>query len=118
MISAVATVLCGLVVSGCGSPQSIVSTHSPQAHNIALLWWWMLAVATVVFAGVLVMLVIAWFGRDKPGLPIIGEREGISEGLVLLFGIGIPGIVLVALFAVANVYLIRQTSPPPRRARL
>ena len=112
MISAVATALCGLVVSGCGSPQSIVSTHSPQAHNIALLWWWMLAAATIVFAGVLVMLVIAWFRRDKPGLPIIGEREGISEGLVLLFGIGIPGIVLVALFAVANVYLIRQTSPP------
>ncbi len=74
----------------------------------------MLAAAAVVFAGALVMLVIAWFRRDTPGLPIIGEREGVSEGMVLLFGIGVPAVALVALFAVANVYLIRQTSPPAR----
>lgn len=32
--------------------------------------------------------------------------------MVLLFGVGIPVVALVALFAVSNVYLIRQTSPP------
>jgi cytochrome c oxidase subunit 2 len=106
-----ATAAAGLLVAGCGK-QSITSTHSPQAHDIAVLWWWMLAAAAVVFAGAVAMLVIAWFRRDRPGLPIVGEREGVSEGMVLLFGIGVPGVALVALFAVANVYLVQQTSPP------
>jgi cytochrome c oxidase subunit 2 len=108
---------CGLLVgaclllAGCGK-QSILSTHSPQAHNIVVLWWWMLAVATIVFGGAAGMLVIAYFRRRTPGLPLVGEREQVSEGLVLLFGIGIPIVVLVALFAVSDVYLVRQTSPP------
>ena len=32
--------------------------------------------------------------------------------MVLVFGLAIPVVALVALFGVANVYLIRQTSPP------
>ena len=32
--------------------------------------------------------------------------------MVLLFGIAIPLVVLVALFGVADVYLVRQTAPP------
>jgi cytochrome c oxidase subunit 2 len=101
-------------LAGCGK-QSILTTHSPQAHNIMLLWWWMLAAAAIVFLGAVVMLVIAWFRRGVPGLPFVGERESVSEGMVLLFGIGIPIVALVALFAVANVYLIKQTSPPDPR---
>ncbi len=77
-----------------------------------LLWWWMLGAAAIVFLGAIAMLAIAWFRRDTPGLPFVGERENLTEGMVLLFGIGIPVVVLVALFSVANVYLIRQTSPP------
>jgi cytochrome c oxidase subunit 2 len=98
-------------LAGCGK-QSILSTRSPQAHNIMLLWWWMLAAATIVFVGAVAMLLVAWIRRDVPGLPWFGEREEMSEGMVLLFGIGIPAVALVALFAVANVYLIKQTSPP------
>jgi cytochrome c oxidase subunit II len=103
-----------LLLSGCGK-QSILSTHSPQAHNIMLLWWWMLAAATVVFFGAIALLGIAWFRRGSEGLPFVGKREDMSEGMVLLFGIGIPVVALVVLFAVANVYLIRQTSPPQAR---
>lgn len=98
-------------LTGCGK-QSILSARSPQAHNIMLLWWWMLAAAVVVFAGSVVMLVMAWFRRGKPGLPWVGERENASEGMVLLFGIGIPAVTLVVLFAISDVYLVRQTSPP------
>jgi cytochrome c oxidase subunit 2 len=98
-------------LAGCGK-QSILSTRSPQAHNIMLLWWWMLAAAAIVFLGAVAMLVVAWIRRDTPGLPWFGEREQVSEGMVLLFGIGIPAVTLVALFGVANVYLIKQTSPP------
>jgi cytochrome c oxidase subunit II len=102
-------------LAGCGK-QSILSTRSPQAHNIMLLWWWMLGAAVIVFLGAVAMLVVAWIRRDVPGLPWVGEREGVSEGMVLLFGIGIPVVVLVVLFAVSNIYLIKQTSPPNPRS--
>ena len=31
---------------------------------------------------------------------------------MVVFGIAIPVVVLVALFGVANVYLVKQTAPP------
>jgi cytochrome c oxidase subunit II len=102
---------CGLMLAGCGK-QSILSTRSPQAHNIMLLWWWMLGVAAIVFLGAVGMLVVAWFRRKKPGLPWLGEREGVSEGMVLVFGVAVPAVVLIGLFAVSDVYLVGQTSPP------
>ncbi len=111
----VGAVAATLTLTGCGK-QSMLSTHSPQAHNIALLWWWMLAAATIVFLGAVAMLVVAWVRRGTPGLPFFGEREEISEGMVLLFGIGIPAVVLVVLFGVSDVYLVRQTSPPDPRS--
>ena len=93
----------------------MLNTHSPQAHNIMLLWWWMLGAAAIVFAGAVGLLVIAWFRRGTAGLPFFGERESVPEGMVLLFGIAVPLVSLVALFAAANVYLIRQTSAPSPR---
>ena len=100
-----------LLVAGCGK-QSIVSPRSPQTHDIRTLGWWMLGIATVVFLGAIVMLTMAWFRRDRPGLPFCGEREGLAQGLVVVFGIGIPVVVLVALFGVSDVYLIGKTAPP------
>ena len=76
----------------------------------------MLGAAAVVFFGALALLAIGWIRRDTPGLPFFGEREHISEGLVVLFGIGIPLVVLVALFGAANVYLVGKTSPPNPRS--
>ncbi len=107
-------VVAATLLAGCGR-QSILDTHSPQAHNIALLWWWMLAAATLVFLGAVGLLVLAWFRRDRKGLPFFGERESIPEAMVLLFGIGVPLVALIALFGVSDVYLIRQTSPPNPR---
>jgi cytochrome c oxidase subunit 2 len=105
---------CALVIAGCGK-QSILSTRSSQAHNIALLWWWMLGAAVIVFLGAVAMLLMGWLRRGAPGLPLFGEREDLSEGMVLLFGIGIPVVALVALFAVSDVYLVGQTAPPDPR---
>ena len=99
------------LLAGCGR-QSILSGRSPQTHGITLLWWWMLGIATVVFLGAIALLGLAWIRRGTPGLPFFGEREDINERMVLLFGIGIPAVVLVALFGVANVYLIGQTAAP------
>jgi cytochrome c oxidase subunit II len=104
-----------VLLSGCGK-QSVLSFKSPQAHQITLLWWWMLAAATIVFLGAVVMLTIAWFRRGRRGLPFLGERETLSEGLVVLFGIGIPVVALVALFGVANLYVIKNSEAPNPRS--
>jgi hypothetical protein len=76
----------------------------------------MLAAAAIVFGGALALLLLAWRKREKPGLPIFGQREEINEGMVLVFGIPIPVEALVALFAVANIYLVNRTPPPRSRA--
>lgn len=88
------------------------NSASKQSHNIDLLWWWMLGAAGIVFFGALGLLVLAWFRRDSPGLPVFGQREAVAEFMVLAFGIAIPVVALVALFAVSDIYLIGQTSPP------
>ncbi len=87
-------------------------TASKQSHDIDLLWWWMLGAAAVVFFGALALLGIAWLRRDTPGLPIVGEREGVAEFMVLAFGIAVPVVALVALFGVSDIYLIGESSPP------
>ena len=75
----------------------------------------MLGIATVVFLGAVGMLTMAYFNRAEKGLPFIGERESISQSLVLVFGIGIPLVVLIGLFGVSDVWLVRKTAPPRPR---
>lgn len=103
-------------LAGCGGRQSTLAPHSPQTHLISLLWWWMLGAATVVFLGAVALLALAWFRRARPGLPWFGEREDISGGLVVLFGIVVPVVVLVVLFAAANLYVIRTSEAPAARS--
>jgi cytochrome c oxidase subunit II len=75
----------------------------------------MLAVAAIVFLGALGMLGLAWVRRGTAGLPFFGQREHVPQALVLIFGIGIPLVVLVTLFGASDVYLVQQTSPPRAR---
>jgi cytochrome c oxidase subunit 2 len=72
----------------------------------------MLAVAGIVFLGALAMLAIGWIRRDTPGLPFFGENEKANTGLVLLFGMGIPIVILVALFIVSDLVLLPETDAP------
>jgi len=100
-----------LLLSGCGK-QSPLEPQSPASHDIAVLWWWMLGIAAVVFFGAVALLAIGWVRRDRPGLPFIGENEGVTTGLVVTFGMVIPVIVLVALFAVSDLWLVKRTGAP------
>ena len=104
-----ATLAVGL--TGCGK-QSTLDPHSPQAHDIRTLWWWMLVVAGIVFFGAIAMLAIAWIRRREPGLPFFGQSERVETRLVVLFGMVIPAVVLIALFFVSDVYVIGKTEPP------
>jgi cytochrome c oxidase subunit II len=102
-----------LLLAGCGK-QSPLSPDSPSSHDIAVLWWWMLGIAAIVFFGAVALLVVGWIRRDRPGLPFFGEREDLSVGLVVMFGIAIPVVVLVALFAVSDLWLVQRTGAPAR----
>jgi cytochrome c oxidase subunit 2 len=102
---------CALALGGCGS-QSALEPRSDAARTIETLWWWMFAVACVVIGGAVLLLLIAWLRRTRPGFPLLGEREDVATGVVVLFGIGIPGVALIALFALANLAAIDETEAP------
>jgi cytochrome c oxidase subunit 2 len=103
---------CALLVAGCGGGQSTLQPDSTASRDIATLWWWMLVVACVVFAGALGMLAMAWMRRKREGLPVVKTSKTRTVGLVVAFGIVIPIVVNVALFIVANFFIIKDTSAP------
>jgi cytochrome c oxidase subunit 2 len=73
----------------------------------------MFVIACVVFAGAVGLLGIAWLRRRRTGLPVVEEeRPRLNLGLVIVFGIGIPIVVNVALFIVANFVVIKDTEAP------
>jgi cytochrome c oxidase subunit 2 len=111
------TTVCAIAVAACvggcgGGDQSTLAPHSKAARDISTLWWWMLGVAGVVFLGAIAMLLIGWLRRSRPGLPLVGERESANTGLVVTFGMVVPAAVLVALFAVSDLYVIHDTEAP------
>jgi cytochrome c oxidase subunit 2 len=72
----------------------------------------MLLAAGIVFLGAVALLAIGWFRRGQPGLPFFGESEKANLSLVIAFGMGIPIVVLVALFIVSNLYVLGKTDAP------
>jgi cytochrome c oxidase subunit 2 len=100
-----------LLAAGCGD-QSTLSPHSKASRDIATLWWWMLGAAGVVFFGALFLLLLGWTRRRKRGLPVFGEDEGLTTGLVVTFGIAVPVVTLIALFVVANFSVVSATQAP------
>jgi cytochrome c oxidase subunit 2 len=104
-----------LALAGCG-PQSPLDPQSEAARQIAVLWWVMLAVSVVVFAGACFLLALSWFRRHRSGLPVFGERERLFDASVVVFGIVIPIVSLVALFFWANVAVVEGTDAPRANA--
>jgi cytochrome c oxidase subunit II len=99
-------------VAGCGGQQSILAPRSHQTHVIALVWWWMLGASVVVFVGAVGLLLLAFLRRQKAGLPWFGKRERIAGGMVVVFGILVPLVVLLVLFGATDIYAIRYTQAP------
>jgi cytochrome c oxidase subunit 2 len=111
-VSALLLTACPALVTGCGGRQSALAPESRAASEIARLWWWMLVIACLVFAGAVAMLGLAWVRRNRGGLPLVDGGPTLNLGLVVVFGIAIPVTVNVALFVVANFVVIRQTEAP------
>lgn len=103
-----------LLLAGCGGGQDSLQPHSAQSNQIRWLWWGMLIVAGIVFFGAVAMLALAWLRKGDRGLPVLGPREELTNGLVVAFGIALPVVVLVALFIVANLVVMRTTQAPAK----
>jgi cytochrome c oxidase subunit 2 len=105
-----------VLLAGCGSKQDALAPHSRPARGIASLWWDMLAGAVLAFGIVVLILLVAYVRRNRPGFP--GSRDADRAGLVVVVGFGlvIPVLVLASLFVFANVFLIRDTTLPTASA--
>src|SRR5581483_7497991 len=77
------------VLAGC-SKQNALDPKSGAAHDIATLWW--------------VMLGVAAFGL------------ALVAALVVGLGVVMPILVISALFIAGDIFLIRDTQPPPASA--
>jgi cytochrome c oxidase subunit 2 len=93
--SAAAVALAGLAVSGCADAPSALDPRGPAAGAIAVVWWVMLALATVVFLITTAFLLVAAF---RPA-PIRGPRAlvGADERFITVWGIVVPAVILTGV---------------------
>jgi cytochrome c oxidase subunit 2 len=82
---------------------------SPQAHDIARLFWVMTGVAGFGIALILFLLWLGWRRRTREGGRPAERR---ATRLVLLLGIAAPIVSLSALFIWSDVFVLRATSAP------
>jgi cytochrome c oxidase subunit 2 len=100
-----------LLCAGCGSKQDALDPHSGAARGIESLWWNMLIGAALGLSIVAGILLLAYVRR---GRRVASDRAAM--GVVLGLGFVVPIMVLSALFLFANIFLLRDTSPPPASA--
>src|SRR5438270_5899468 len=91
--------------------QNVLHPHSPAEHRITVLWWVMLGVAAVGFALVAVLLARGRVRRHRAALPFGGGERG-ATALVIGLGIGMPLVLLTALFVWSDIFVIRSTAAP------
>jgi cytochrome c oxidase subunit 2 len=109
--------LLGLALAGCGGNQDVLRPESGAERSIANLWWVMLGGSAVGFASVVVLLAVGWRRRrrETPGQ----ENARLETTLVVALGVGVPVIVLLALFVYSDVFVMGSTAAPnPSATRL
>jgi cytochrome c oxidase subunit 2 len=106
-----------LVASGCGR-QSVVNPQSHPARRIATLWWVMMYGACIGFGVIVLLLFLGWARRNRESLPF-GGGDRAATILVVVFGVGVPILVLSSLFVWSDIFVIRSTDAPrPGATRL
>jgi cytochrome c oxidase subunit 2 len=100
---------------------SALDPHGPAARQVATLWWVMLAIATVIFALVLVLLLLPLFRRTRDRLPdgdLLRDAAPVSTTRwIVLGGALMPAIVLAGVF-VATLAVMRGVHAPARASAL
>lgn len=122
-----ALVCAAVLLGGCGS--GVLNPQGREAARVATVWWVMFALATVIFVGVLVVLVV---GLRRPGTTQddpdaeIDEHEDVraaslsrpARHLIVGGGIILPSIVIVVLMALtlwSGADVRRESSPGAMR---
>jgi cytochrome c oxidase subunit II len=95
------------------SGQSVLTPHSGPEHSITTLWWVMFGVSCVGLALIGTLLLLGWIRRNRAALPF-GGTERAATRLVIGLGIGVPLVLLTALFVWSDVFVIRTTAAPAR----
>jgi cytochrome c oxidase subunit 2 len=114
--SAVCAAVGVLVLAGCGSQQDALAPHSKAARGITSLWWNMLIGSALAFGIVVLILAGAWVRRNRPGIPGVRDGDRAALGIVLVFGLAVPIVVLSTLFLFSDIFLIRDTTLPTASA--
>lgn len=85
-----------LLLAGCGQSPSALNPRGPAADRITWLWWFLLAMGTVVFLVVLIFLALALFHRRRQGYANNSMQSGAR--IVLFGGIIMPAVILTVVF--------------------
>src|ERR671937_2706179 len=67
--------------------------------------------AWIGFGVIATLLLLGWLRRNRASLPF-GGGERAATGLVIGLGIGVPIVILTALFVWSDVFVIRSTAAP------
>jgi cytochrome c oxidase subunit 2 len=102
-----------VALAACGGDQSTLAPKSQQSHNIAVLWWWSLGVATIIWLGAVGQMLLGWVRRGRKGFPLFGENESLANRLVVVFGVVIPVVILVGYFSGSD-FVVATTTESPR----
>jgi cytochrome c oxidase subunit 2 len=100
-----------LVLAGCGNGENVLHPASRAEHRISVLWWVMMTGAWIGFAVVGFLLLLGWWRRNRPGLPLRGG-ETAATALVVGLGVALPMVLLTLLFVWADIFVIRSTDAP------
>lgn len=101
-----------LLLAGCGSSdQSTLNPAGEPARRITSLWWIMMIVSWVGFGFIVFLLGLGWLHRKRPHLPFVRD-DRVATRMVVVLGIGVPILILSALFAYSNFFVIRSTEAP------
>lgn len=102
MGNSITTALSGfsiLILTGCSGDYSILDPASQATRDVALIWWWMFAVATLVLLGMVVMWLYAMFRRQGP--PAKTRAQPNSKPWVIWGGLVLPTAAMVPLLIFA-----------------
>jgi cytochrome c oxidase subunit 2 len=103
---------CILVAAGCGAPLDVLSPASDATDRVAGLGWFMIITAAIVYAIVMAAMVLALRRhRQRDAIAVDLSDPGVRG--IVIGGIILPGLVLGAIFAVAETALGRYPDPRP-----
>ncbi|MFY3386528.1 cytochrome c oxidase subunit II [Paracidovorax sp. MALMAid1276] len=102
-----------LLLAGCQGPLSTLDAAGPSAQAIATVWWWMLAVAILVLAGVVAAWMLAMRRGAAPQGDGAQQSAGRTERRWLVWGgLVLPSVCIAALVALGSPAGLHQLPLP------